>query len=423
MNLNDAMQEKNNKLEELSQRLYCDKENQFKECYSLEEFCETVNIMNEEIIKKWNSVLREYAYQEKEDVVFPIRCRNSAKESKIESKEKKYKDELRRGFYTHIKNGFDYFFADNDLACLFCNAVLNEYDIKVDDLNTFFHNPESKIKFTQNTKEENKKSFFNLKDKASNPGFGKKQLKLSHIISVGEDYYYNDMNFNIRDICDYFFRAGSYGKFKKNEIREEELEDKEIAIKFARAIFFRFLSPMNYILTPNKSHHFMNKVVYKNEIGESLELRNFMVNYYKSKYKNEYEEFLNLAMYNDDIKIFLGSTISDNTESKKFVSTIKRLFADDVLNDELIKKLSDKNYSKNYFGLEYPALIDIENKYDSKRYYRDVFDFHGKKYKFCSQWYTGKKRDGKKYKNNMKKKFVLWIKMNIKNPYKYIIEN
>jgi len=100
----------------------------------------------------------------------------------------------------------------------------------------------------------------------------------------------------------------------------------------------------------------------------------------------------------------------------QFISkTFKELFEKNLLNEEEIKNLKDKNYSKRIFNISYPVLIDKnENRYDKcgrARYWADVFD---EKYYVCNDWYGEDTRNkNKKHREN----FLNWYNkiLNSKN--------
>jgi hypothetical protein len=56
-------------------------------------------------------------------------------------------------------------------------------------------------------------------------------------------------------------------------------------------------------------------------------------------------------------------------------------------NDEEIKLMLTKDYSKSTFGIDFPLLILASEDCDSIRYYSKHLTISGVQYRLCSQWF------------------------------------
>ncbi|PLR79791.1 hypothetical protein CVD25_22815 [Bacillus canaveralius] len=86
-------------------------------------------------------------------------------------------------------------------------------------------------------------------------------------------------------------------------------------------------------------------------------------------------------------------------------SEIKRLIAQNLISNEQIKWLLDKNYCKDTFDINYPLLKMVGNDVPVtqqrqingySRYWKEVYIINGVKFLLCSQWYN---RNLVKFKN------------------------
>lgn len=73
----------------------------------------------------------------------------------------------------------------------------------------------------------------------------------------------------------------------------------------------------------------------------------------------------------------------------------------ELLQNEDIDKLTDEGYSKEIFNLNYPFMKRINKARNLKeqrlvnnhsRYWSEVFNFYGKEYYICSEWYENSNR-------------------------------
>ena len=79
------------------------------------------------------------------------------------------------------------------------------------------------------------------------------------------------------------------------------------------------------------------------------------------------------------------------------------MFSHKLLDDEEIKRLMRVDYSREYLGCAYSAIVDKkEDTVDglgNKRYYSAPYEYKGQKLYLCSEWYSGDK-----------KRFIPWFK-------------
>ncbi len=65
--------------------------------------------------------------------------------------------------------------------------------------------------------------------------------------------------------------------------------------------------------------------------------------------------------------------------------------------EQEIAFMQSSDYSKQYFGINYPLLISTDKKIDSARYYVDELNIYGKKYRMCNDWYEKPTNDDRPY--------------------------
>ena len=93
-------------------------------------------------------------------------------------------------------------------------------------------------------------------------------------------------------------------------------------------------------------------------------------------------------------------------------SAIKKMFADSMLSDFEIENLKDKEFSKNIFNLNYPALIDGNKSRkdgDYYRYYAEPFKKGNKKYYLCNHWFEDQFDDFQKWEHEIYEKSAVAI--------------
>jgi len=84
--------------------------------------------------------------------------------------------------------------------------------------------------------------------------------------------------------------------------------------------------------------------------------------------------------------------VSDDTLSELKIGKIAQTFLREALengkvDDEEISLMRTKDYSKSFFGIDFPLLVLASEEYDSVRYYAKPLVIKGVQYRLCSQWY------------------------------------
>jgi hypothetical protein len=119
-------------------------------------------------------------------------------------------------------------------------------------------------------------------------------------------------------------------------------------------------------------------------------------------FENNKPQFVIMALEKAVIKEKPGSNSSLSETSMsvrigKYVQDkLRELFYSDTLSSEEINRLTDKQYSKDVFNLNFSVLLELnpdlpfdkqkrdENGYN--RYYNFTLQAYGKQYLLCSQW-------------------------------------
>ena len=65
-------------------------------------------------------------------------------------------------------------------------------------------------------------------------------------------------------------------------------------------------------------------------------------------------------------------------------------------NDE-IKLLQTKNYSKQFFDVQYPILLKTNSLKKENRYYSKFLNINGETYRLCSEWFETSANDDRPY--------------------------
>ena len=64
-----------------------------------------------------------------------------------------------------------------------------------------------------------------------------------------------------------------------------------------------------------------------------------------------------------------------------------RMLEEGKASKEEIRFMQTADYSKQFFGLNYPLLVRANTSYDPVRYYAKPLIIDGTSYKMCSQWF------------------------------------
>ena len=153
------------------------------------------------------------------------------------------------------------------------------------------------------------------------------------------------------------------------------------------------------------------------EDGDFVILQTYYIEFLKNRNKILRTKFLNSLGYKENVEentpkkeVKESSTFDDKffrtTKIGELVrETINYLIDNDLLSDEDIFNLSDKEFSKK-LGIWLPVLVASEsNTIDGSgrmRYYSSTISIKGKDYYLCREW-----------KEEMRKKFVEWAKKKI----------
>lgn len=263
---------------------------------SLKDFFESFiepRLPKQECIKKWHELLMEYI-KDWENVSCAVRFGNRGDKAKSKSGESGYK-KLRRGWLTKDKKSdFDYFYADNYMSSFFYKMALDDFVPTYDEFKKMLyeHKFPYGFGFHVDAKYESERCIIPT---GMEPGF-LGEYKISHIFDSGKNYIVGDEKYDITSLSERYFDIGSRKEWENDDsIRSVDIDDntKKIII----ACFLRFVHPINYFLTPSKKRHKCN--CWK-DVGEYPKLIEYMKNYIKEKYPKEYQEYINIIMWDMD---------------------------------------------------------------------------------------------------------------------------
>lgn len=68
-----------------------------------------------------------------------------------------------------------------------------------------------------------------------------------------------------------------------------------------------------------------------------------------------------------------------------------------VATEDEIKWMQDADYSKQFFGLNYPVLIKTNATQKESRYYAQLLNIYGETYRLCSEWFETELNNDKPY--------------------------
>ncbi len=78
---------------------------------------------------------------------------------------------------------------------------------------------------------------------------------------------------------------------------------------------------------------------------------------------------------------------SDLKIGKLAHTVMKQILEDGRADEAEVNCLQQAGYSKDALGIQFPALVRVDGKYDKTRYYADPVVIRGVEYRLCSQWY------------------------------------
>lgn len=87
-----------------------------------------------------------------------------------------------------------------------------------------------------------------------------------------------------------------------------------------------------------------------------------------------------------------SNILSDDTLSELKIGKIAQTFLREALengkaDEEEVGQMRTKDFSKRFFGIDFPLLVLASEEYDSTRYYAKPLVIKGEQYRLCSQWY------------------------------------
>lgn len=260
---------------------------------------------NKESIREIHKTLLQYINSEK--TVFIIRLYGSDS--------KKIYNNLRRGFLTIYPDGRRVVFCDNTFAMPFAALKCVGISYGIDELHSYMNETSTRFGFAS-TKEEQELAFYHWNKNKANINLNSYGWYLAHIVPVGKNYCGKTLR-------DYFDnpKRGEWNASKKLRSVTLNLNDKELAV--LKAHFLRMVHPLNSFLVPKRS-----LLAYAgNNIGEETELINYVQDYIKNEFKEEYSELNQFIQSNEQhpVTSSIGEIIWNESESyiKKEKSKIK----------------------------------------------------------------------------------------------------
>ncbi len=276
-----------------------------------------------EVIMAWHNMLLQYVGDLEKTPVLAIRT------GAVSGK-------LRRGMLTETDAGFSFFYTDNDLALYIYKMALDGYCPTVQEFskamkefksieelgwlgkNKTISNcdvngngerkfPEFPVHFNksggdgEDAKEKELNAFV---INGPTPAIGRSGYKHAHLFDAGNNYYIDGKAEGITALCEKYFPLGEYEDWKwdaskSNYCRFLHVEEKEKALGLAKALFLRFVDPINYFLSPSY-HKFTNNLPKANQqnsedIAEYTPLQNYIIDKYIGIYGKDYEDFIDIV--------------------------------------------------------------------------------------------------------------------------------
>lgn len=280
-------------------------------------------LLDKESVKYWHKFLLDYTNQDGSTMF--LRCANTDKN-------------LKRGWMTRYKCGerfFNVIFTDNDLAMTIYKLVLEGYSPdtkeKQEDLKSHltsfkkredlqWYSAKKKLRgeqrgfldfpvHFQNTRElEHEKNAAVIS--GPNCCLGRYGYKHSHIFDAGKNYNIENKQIGMAEINSNYITIGDkndyqYDKCIENYVRVIDLSKDEERYKLlkmiARASTLRFLSPINYFLSPQSQNNIYSfNGTYSNDSAEFDVLLSFLL----SKVEQYFDDETKHAMLISDDKYF-----------------------------------------------------------------------------------------------------------------------
>lgn len=190
---------------------------------------------------------------------------------------------LRRGFRTEFPDNTKMVFCDNTFSMLFTALKLSGTSVDAKKLNDYLNQSKLVCSFVQ-TEEEKELAYYTPRD-AVRIDLNSKGWYLAHIKPVGKSYN------GINSLKEHFPNPDRNGWDGIVKTRKSELNLNDLQKKLLKAHFLRLVHPLNSFLIPKRDH-----LIYSGKnIGEEVELLNYMRNFLMSEFKDEYQEFDELS--------------------------------------------------------------------------------------------------------------------------------
>ncbi len=233
------------------------------------------------VIRRWHRLLVDYSSRQ-EDVILPIRLYENLGDG-----------HTRRRALTVMGNGFAYVFASNSFARLILSSVLKGYTPPAEKFSAIFRNFTACLGY--HLKEAYDESRIAAYPRAcDNTDHYLRGQYLAHIHGIRTEPFAGHDDVDIEKV----FPAGELDDWKVAEVRgqrkpirrmQNELTQKQWEV--ARALFLRFLDPINCFLVSGFE---------RQQVGEAPGVVNFMKCYMRDRFLDEYAEFCKVALVGDE---------------------------------------------------------------------------------------------------------------------------
>lgn len=239
----------------------------------------------QDVVEAWHDLLVRYV--EKNNIFFIRKYGGNKLNNKWNN---------RRGTVTKFQDGMEIVYADNNLARLIYLMAFNDFVPSDQDFKNMIEEKDAKgmRKFRVPSGTEIEKDM-----RLYEPGARGVTFYLAHIMDVNGKYLRDDRNYIPVDgpECDLMYPLGvrsDWSNQDKVHFLDYSLssEQKEIV----KAHMLRFFDPLNYFPTPKTAHCVQTS---GKNIGEDIDIINYVLKEYKDKYRQRYSEFITLARYKD----------------------------------------------------------------------------------------------------------------------------
>lgn len=248
--------------------------------------CKAARIPDIKILKEWNELLIWYVDQP--NAVFFVR--------KYESAGKKGAWDNRRGATTKFKDNFEIVYASNFLAHDFYLMAYNNFVPSKNDFMDMILN--RKLKITSGTKVEKAIRLYPSSNRTL-------KCYLAHVMDVNGQYLRNNGKYEkiSRSEAKKMYPLGTMSDWTTNPDRIHYLDYSLSAEEksLIKAHTLRFLSPINYFVTPQTNHCVHSIAGLTKNIGEyqhlTFDIQNKFMSLYDSLPGGKYSDFIKLCRY------------------------------------------------------------------------------------------------------------------------------